>query len=999
MSVLASAASAEKIGTQEFLASKKLIEANTIVDRFDSGQDKVRVIVNLAEPPRAAATDWDTPESVRARRNEIAACQAPVLSSLTSSEFSLRHRFEHQAGFSCEVTTEGLAKLLANPAVVSVEPVRTMYLHLAQGIPLMNASTVRATFNGQGIAIAIVDTGVDYTHLRLGGGGFPNSKVIGGYDIVNGDSDPMPSSQAHGTCCAGIAAGSWNGVATGDYIGGVAYNAKIYALKVSDTGSIYDDDIIQAWNWCLAHKDGDPANPIKVVSNSFGGGRYYSAAAAEADNPALAAAVNNLVAAGITVLASAGNDGFCDSMAAPAAFSNVISVGAVYDAAVGSFSWCVDQHTCATKHKTSGCSTGYYADDTAAADKVAVYSDSANFLTVLAPSNNVYTTDIAGSAGYSSGDYYSAFGGTSAACPYAAGAVACIQSAAFARTGNYLTPAQVKTLLTTYGDPVTDTKVAITKPRINLGQVVSNIADTLAPKPDPAEWQLEPNATGQNTITMQAKTATDISGVEYYFRCVDNNSFSSGWQDSSAYTSTGLQAGTTYTYQVRARDKSSNHNQTGYSSSKSATTTPLPPPSAPGSISYPSDSNSGRYTVSWSISAGAVSYQLERSSNGGGNWSQIVSDSNNSYQESIGNGSYRYRVKATGAGGSSGWTTGTADCIVVIGYPFVGSLKAWGYNSSGECNVPSGNSFAAIAAGGSHSLALRSDGSIVGWGNNSFGQATPPAGNNFIAVAAGGGHSLALRSDGSIVGWGGNGSGQATPPAGNNFIAVAAGGYHSLALKSDGSIVGWGGNNSGQATPPAGNNFIAVAAGGGHSLALKSDGSIVGWGGNDSGQATPPAGNNFIAVAAGGYHNLALKSDNSLIAWGRNDYGQCDVPDGNSFTAVAAGARHSVALKSDGSLAAWGYNGYGQCDVPSGDHFTAISAGAYHNLAIISIAGDFDGNSYEDLSDFAIFSSAWMSRTGEANWNPACDISKPKDSFIDWRDLAAFVEDWLVGVE
>ena len=78
--------------------------------------------------------------------------------------------------------------------------------------------------------------------------------------------------------------------------------------------------------------------------------------------------------------------------------------------------------------------------------------------------------------------------------------------------------------------------------------------------------------------------------------------------------------------------------------------------------------------------------------------------------------------------------------------------------------------------------------SIVGWGWNDSGQATPPDGNNFIAIAAGGAHSLALKSDGSIVTWGG----QTKVPDGNNFIAIAAGKGHSLALKSDGSIVGWG---------------------------------------------------------------------------------------------------------------------------------------------------------------------------------------------------------------
>jgi subtilisin family serine protease len=78
----------------------------------------------------------------------------------------------------------------------------------------------RPVYNGSGISIAIVDSGVDYNHPRLGGGGFPNSKVIGGYDTGDRDNDPAPSDEAHGTACAGIAAG---GLGTfGDYIGGVA---------------------------------------------------------------------------------------------------------------------------------------------------------------------------------------------------------------------------------------------------------------------------------------------------------------------------------------------------------------------------------------------------------------------------------------------------------------------------------------------------------------------------------------------------------------------------------------------------------------------------------------------------------------------------------------------------------------------------------------------------------------------------------------------------------
>ena len=50
-----------------------------------------------------------------------------------------------------------------------------------------------------------------------------------------------------------------------------------------------------------------------------------------------------------------------------------------------------------------------------------------------------------------------------------------------------------------------------------------------------------------------------------------------------------------------------------------------------------------------------------------------------------------------------------------------------------------------VAAGGYHSLALKSDGSIVGWGSNDYGEASPPEGNDFVAIAASWDYSLAIR--------------------------------------------------------------------------------------------------------------------------------------------------------------------------------------------------------------------------------------------------------------
>ena len=81
---------------------------------------------------------------------------------------------------------------------------------------------------------------------------------------------------------------------------------------------------------------------------------------------------------------------------------------------------------------------------------------------------------------------------------------------------------------------------------------------------------------------MTATSATDPSGVEYYFANVTDPNHDSGWQDSTTYNDTSLAQRTTFTYTVTARDKSSNQNLTAASSAQSATTqdgtAPVPNP-------------------------------------------------------------------------------------------------------------------------------------------------------------------------------------------------------------------------------------------------------------------------------------------------------------------------------------------------------------------------------------------------------------------------------------
>ncbi len=110
--------------------------------------------------------------------------------------------------------------------------------------------------------------------------------------------------------------------------------------------------------------------------------------------------------------------------------------------------------------------------------------------------------------------------------------------------------------------------------------------DTDPPNPDPLTWASVPAAAGDSQVSMTATTAIDPGGVEYFFEEMSGNpgGSDSGWQNSATYTDDGLNSATSYSYRVKARDKSPNANETGWSSTESATTDApdtLPPTPSP----------------------------------------------------------------------------------------------------------------------------------------------------------------------------------------------------------------------------------------------------------------------------------------------------------------------------------------------------------------------------------------------------------------------------------
>lgn len=180
----------------------------------------------------------------------------------------------------------------------------------------IGVTTMRSAYpfiTGAGQTIAIIDTGIDYTHPALA------SRYLTGYDFADHDSDPMDA-YGHGTHVAGIAA------STDATFGGVAPGAKIISLKIfSDVGGEASDaNIVAALNWVAANAT---TYNITAVNMSIGDAIESTESTA---NPAFSPALATLKNMGIFVAAASGNDGYLYGMGSPAADHNAVSVGGTW---------------------------------------------------------------------------------------------------------------------------------------------------------------------------------------------------------------------------------------------------------------------------------------------------------------------------------------------------------------------------------------------------------------------------------------------------------------------------------------------------------------------------------------------------------------------------------------------------------------------------------------------------------------------------------------------
>jgi subtilisin family serine protease len=282
--------------------------------------DDVDVIVEFRETPlfmrerlRAAATAQQRATAMQQFQARFA-----QFSSDLGREGTIGHTYSRVfAGVSARISRVALARIRSLSYVAAVHVDLPVHALLDDSVAKIQAGQVWAAYGtrGSGVVVAVIDTGVDYRHPALGGSFGRHGRVIGGYDFVNKDADPMDDN-GHGTHVAGIVGANAPGLL------GVAPDVTFLAYKVlGPDGSGSESDVVAAVERVVdPDQNGDPSDHADVVNMSLGSG-------GGPDDP-VTKAVERATSSGVVFAIAAGNSGGFYSVGAPGNAPSAITVGA-----------------------------------------------------------------------------------------------------------------------------------------------------------------------------------------------------------------------------------------------------------------------------------------------------------------------------------------------------------------------------------------------------------------------------------------------------------------------------------------------------------------------------------------------------------------------------------------------------------------------------------------------------------------------------------------------